>query len=172
MAKSASGPKTLDLAELLHQATTLHQRGQIADAERCYRQILNVRRDHAEARHFLGILRFQQGRGAEALELIGAALKNKPDYAEAYYNRGNILAELGRFADALADYEQALALDSDYVEAHQNRGNVLLRLGRDAAWRATVKARIAANKHRLYGDRACIAALEDFLGREIWAATR
>ena len=31
---------------------------------------------------------------------------------------------------------------------------------------------MAANKHRLYGDRACIAALEDFLGRDIWAAAR
>ena len=45
-----------------------------------------------------------------------------------------------------------------------------VRLGRDMAWREVVKARMAANKHRLYGDRACIAALEDFLGREIWAA--
>lgn len=132
MAKSPSGSKTLDLAELLQQATTLHQRGQLADAERCYRQVLNTRRDHPEARHFLGILRFQQGRGAEALELIGAALKTRPDYPEAYYNRGNIRAQLGHFEDALADYDQALALAADYVEAHQNRGNVLLRLRRYA----------------------------------------
>jgi predicted O-linked N-acetylglucosamine transferase (SPINDLY family) len=47
-----------------------------------------------------------------------------------------------------------------------------VRLGRDAAWRDAVKARVAANKQRLYGDRACIAALEDFLGREVWEATR
>ena len=132
MAKSPSGSKTLDLAELLQKATDFHQRGQLADAERSYRQILNARRDHPEARHFLGILRFQQGRNAEALELIGAALKTKPDYAEAFYNRGNILSQLGRFEDAVADYDQALALAADYVEAHQNRGNALLRLGRHA----------------------------------------
>ncbi|MBX9777863.1 MAG: tetratricopeptide repeat protein [Xanthobacteraceae bacterium] len=132
MAKSPSRSKTLDIAELLQQATMLHQRGQLADAERCYRQVLNVRRDHPETRHYLGILRFQQGRSAEALELMGAALKSKPGYAEAYYNRGNILAQLGRFDDALADYDQAVTLAADYVEAHQNRGNVLLRIGRDA----------------------------------------
>ena len=73
MAKSPS----LDLTQLLHQATTFHQRGQIADAERCYRQLLNVKRDHAEARHFLGILRFQQGRSAEALELIGGRAQDQ-----------------------------------------------------------------------------------------------
>jgi protein O-GlcNAc transferase len=39
------------------------------------------------------------------------------------------------------------------------------RLGRDGEWRMAVKARISANKHRLYHDRACIAALEDFLDR-------
>jgi protein O-GlcNAc transferase len=132
MAKSPSGSKTLDLAELLHQATTLHQRGQLADAERCYRQVLNARRDHPEARHFLGILRFQQGRGAEALELIASALKTKPDYPEALYNRGNVLSQLGRFEEAVASYDQALALSPDNVEAHQNRGNALLRLGRRA----------------------------------------
>ena len=61
--KAPSRSSTRDLAELLQRATGLHQRGQLADAERGYRQILNAKRDHAEARHFLGILRFQQGRG-------------------------------------------------------------------------------------------------------------
>jgi predicted O-linked N-acetylglucosamine transferase (SPINDLY family) len=40
-----------------------------------------------------------------------------------------------------------------------------VRTGRDAAWRATLKTRIASDKHRLYRDRTCIAALEDFLDR-------
>jgi len=130
MAKSLSRSRTRDLAELLQQATTLHQRGQLADAERCYRQVLNARRDHPEARHFLGILRFQQGRSAEALELIGAALTTKPDYAEAYYNRGNILAKLGRYEAALASYDAALALQPGSAEVHHNRGNALFKLER------------------------------------------
>jgi len=40
---------------------------------------------------------------------------------------------------------------------------IAVGLGRSAAERAAVSARIAANKHRIYGDRACIAALEAFL---------
>jgi protein O-GlcNAc transferase len=132
MAKSPSRSGTRDLAELLQQATTLHQHGQLADAERCYRQLLNTQPGHAEARHLFGILRFQQGRSDEALELIAAALKDKPNYPDALYNRGNIFAALGRFEDAVASYDQALALRADYAEAHQNRGNALLRLGRHA----------------------------------------
>ncbi len=131
MAKSPRlGSGERDLAALLDQAVASHQTGRLADAERSYRQILNVRPNHAEARHFLGILRFQQGRGAEALELIAAALKAKPNYPEAHYNRGNVLAQLGRYEEALASYDDALALHPDYVEAEQNRGNALLRLKR------------------------------------------
>jgi protein O-GlcNAc transferase len=37
------------------------------------------------------------------------------------------------------------------------------RLAHDLVWRMEVKQRIAVGKHRLYRDRSCIAALEDFL---------
>src|SRR6185503_4241070 len=40
-----------------------------------------------------------------------------------------------------------------------------VRMGCEPAWRAEVKARIATDKHRLYRDRTCIVALEDFLDR-------
>ncbi len=51
----------------------------------------------------------------------------------------------------------ARSLD-DYV-------SLAVRLGGDAAARAAARAKIAANKHRVYRDRTCIAALEDFLDR-------
>jgi hypothetical protein len=38
-------------------------------------------------------------------------------------------------------------------------------MAEEPAWRAQIKRRIAENKGRLYGDRACISALEDFLDR-------
>jgi protein O-GlcNAc transferase len=38
-----------------------------------------------------------------------------------------------------------------------------VRIARDGAWRSTLRAKIGRNKHRLYRDRDCIAALEDFL---------
>jgi predicted O-linked N-acetylglucosamine transferase (SPINDLY family) len=40
-----------------------------------------------------------------------------------------------------------------------------VRMGREPAWRAEIKTRIATDKHRLYRDRTCITALEDFLER-------
>jgi predicted O-linked N-acetylglucosamine transferase (SPINDLY family) len=40
-----------------------------------------------------------------------------------------------------------------------------VRLACDPAWRAEIKSKMGANKHRVYRDRACITALEAFLAR-------
>ena len=41
-----------------------------------------------------------------------------------------------------------------------------VRLAKDAPLRTAIKAKISQDKHRVYRDGACIAALEDFLDRE------
>jgi protein O-GlcNAc transferase len=45
-----------------------------------------------------------------------------------------------------------------------------VRIARDAGWRSVLRAKIARNKHRLYRDSACIAALEDFLAAQARAS--
>jgi predicted O-linked N-acetylglucosamine transferase (SPINDLY family) len=42
-----------------------------------------------------------------------------------------------------------------------------VRMGREPAWRAEIKARVATDKRRLYRDRTCIVALENFLERAV-----
>ena len=42
-----------------------------------------------------------------------------------------------------------------------------VRMARDAEFRTAIKARIASDKHRLYRDRASIAALQDFIERAV-----
>ena len=102
-------PRRGTLEQLLAQAIGHHQDGKLAEAERFYREILNRKPNHYEARHLLGVLRFQQGRHREALDLIAAALRAKPDYPEALYNHGNILSQLGRYEEAIANYDRAIA---------------------------------------------------------------
>jgi protein O-GlcNAc transferase len=43
--------------------------------------------------------------------------------------------------------------------------SMAVRLARDEPWRMSVKAKIAANKHQVYRDDACISGLERFLDR-------
>ena len=44
---------------------------------------------------------------------------------------------------------------------------IAVRLARDPAWRSEIRGKIAANKHRIWRDRSCIAALEDFLEQAV-----
>jgi tetratricopeptide (TPR) repeat protein len=65
-------------SDTLQKAIALHQQGQLADAEGLYRQILASEPDHFDALHLLGVIRHQQGRHADALELIERALTRSP----------------------------------------------------------------------------------------------
>lgn len=66
----------------------------------------------------------------------------------------------GRHAGAILrmmGVEETIASDKrEYVE-------IAVRLATDRRWYDTVASRMADNKHRVYGDRLCVRALEDFL---------
>jgi tetratricopeptide (TPR) repeat protein len=114
----------------LQNAIALHQRGQMVEAERIYRNILKASRNHFDAQHLLGILKHEQGRNAEALGLIGAALKEKPNEAAALANYGVVCNALKRFDEALACCDKAIALKPDFEAAFNNRGLALYQLKR------------------------------------------
>jgi protein O-GlcNAc transferase len=116
--------------ELLGQAIAFHQTGKLADAERLYRQLMAAAPQDATAPHLLGVVRAQQGRNREALELMSAALKLRPDAPEVLSNYGNVLRAQGRFAEALASYDKALAVKPDYAATLSKRALVLRDLGR------------------------------------------
>ncbi len=122
--------RTLDPELLLDQAAGLHRSGQFGQAERLYGQILAADAGHVEARYRLGLLRAEQGRMAEALELITATVKAKPDHLFALSAQALLLSQAGRLEEALVPLEQALKVDPDSVELNNNRGNVLYALDR------------------------------------------
>ncbi len=107
-----------------------HQAGRLADAERLYRQILEVDCRHADALHLLGVIAHQVGRNDVAVELIGQAIGINGSAAAYHSNLGNVLRNLGRLDDAVASCGAALRIKPDYAEAHSNLGNALKDLGR------------------------------------------
>ncbi len=118
------------LSRALQEAMRLQQQGVLDQAELSYRAILKAQPNHFDALHFLAILRFQQGRYTEALDLVHAALKLDPRAAPAQSNLGLILRKSGRLEEALASFDKALALQPNHVDALNNRGGVLQELGR------------------------------------------
>ena len=123
-----------ELRQACDQAIALHQKGDLAEAERGYRQILMGQPGNFTALHLLGVVRLQQERMAEALELIGSALKINPDSVPALLNFGNVLKALGRMDEALAIYGKALDREPANVTILYNCGNLLREMKRfDAA---------------------------------------
>jgi protein O-GlcNAc transferase len=115
---------------LCAQAIGFLQGGNLSQAEHLFRQVIVADPFNSTANQMLGVLKAQQGRYAEALELLGVALKVNPRSAQILSNRGNILRVLGRFDEALKSYDQAIGVEPRVALLHNNRGNLLLDLSR------------------------------------------
>ena len=124
-------PTSRNLQDLLERAVACHQAGNLAEAERCYRAILETSPDEFDVLHYLGMLRAQCGRREEALVLIRRALNLNPQSTEANANLGNVLVECKRPAEALEYFGKALALAPDNYVALYNRGSALRALKRN-----------------------------------------
>lgn len=120
------------LRDLLEQALVHHRRQEWIAAERLYEQVLRLDARQFDALHLLGVVRHQQGRHAEALELLGKALRVNRGSADAQFYQGLVLAALKRPKDALASYDRALAIKPS-AEIWYNRANALKELDRQAA---------------------------------------
>ena len=120
----------MDLHGMCSGAIQFHQRGQLAEAERIYRQILDLDPHHADSLHLLGVLAHQVGRDNIAVELIRKAIVSDKRPTAYHSNLGTALQALGKLEEAAVCYKQALALKPDLAEAQMNLGAVLQAQGK------------------------------------------
>jgi tetratricopeptide (TPR) repeat protein len=154
----------MSLQSLIDTALRRHQQGDLAGAEQAYQQALAATPANFSLLHGLGVLRAQQGRNAEAVELIGRALQSDANVAIAWLNHGGVLSSLGRLEDSLASYDRAIALAPADIDARRNRAGALFDLGRLEAARAEYARVLAARP-----DDA--EALNDY-GSILWSVGR
>lgn len=111
------------IPELLGNAITYHQAGQLQQAEALYQSILQLQPKNSDALHLLGVIAYQVGKNEIAVNLISQSIAINPSFAEAHNNLGNALKALGQYEEALKCYELTLQLKPDYAEAHVSIGN-------------------------------------------------
>lgn len=114
----------------VQRALGLHQQGQLAAAESLYTAILARHAKQTECLHYLGVIKYQQGRHQEAVDLIKKAINLDKNNPEAHSNLGLALHGNGRHQLALDSYARALALNPRHPDALNNRGNVHRDLNR------------------------------------------
>jgi predicted TPR repeat methyltransferase len=122
-------PAQVPVEEALRVALALHRSGDLADAEKLYRRILEGCPEQPETLHFLGILVRQQNRRGEAIDLMQRAIAAAPGYVSAHNNLGNLFSEDGRFEEARDCVLRALELSRDDPLAINNLGIIEGALG-------------------------------------------
>lgn len=110
----------------INEALELHHAGRLAEAERAYRQILQVQPNQYHALHFLGVLKAQQGDMAASAELVGRSLALFPNNPLAEFHLGEALRQTGRAAVAAAHYRRSVDLDPGFVPAYAGLAECLV----------------------------------------------
>jgi len=116
-------------AQLLAQATTLHQTGKLNEAHAIYQNVLSENPQHTQAMTMLGGIYIQAGQHKQGLTVIRQSLAINPKQADAYYIGGIALQALKNLDHALDFYNHAIFLKPDFADAHNNHGNTLRDLG-------------------------------------------
>lgn len=118
------------LSQVLERAIKLHKANHLVQAERAYRQVLDIAPENPKALYCLGQMMAAEGRHGAAKRLFRALLAVKPDAEKAWLWLGRSLEAQRRFAEAADVYRKAITLNPDFAVAHNNLGNALFMLGR------------------------------------------
>jgi tetratricopeptide (TPR) repeat protein len=110
---------------LLDEAQAHQAAGRLPQAQAAARQFLAGSPNDPAARHLLGLILFQSGRGPEALVEIEKAVAAEPRRWDFLGNYGLILATLGETEKAISVYQQALQLESRSADIWYNLGLAL-----------------------------------------------
>jgi len=102
--------KKTDESRFLASSLWHFQDGRLDEADECCRLVLKANPDNMQANHLLGVIRFRQGRIAEASDLLKRAAASPMATAETFNNFGVALMKLGQTEEAIAAFEQALVL--------------------------------------------------------------
>lgn len=115
------------------QAVSFYQHGDLERARAVAEEFLRAHPRHFEAIHFLGVVAYQTGRRAEALQLFDQSIAIEPGQAAVYCHRGTLLHDLRMFDAAIASFDKAIALKPDFAEAYCSRGISMQELGQQQA---------------------------------------
>ena len=122
-----------DAADVLTAALEQHQAGRHDDAERLYRQALEVDPHEPTALYLYGLMAFETGRADQAAALFETVVALRPNHAEAQTTLARLRHWNGEHSAAIAGYRRAVALDADRAEAAIGLANALRESGEIAA---------------------------------------
>ncbi|MFY8095042.1 MAG: tetratricopeptide repeat protein [Niveispirillum sp.] len=141
----------MDINALVDRAVSLHQAGDLAQAEALYRDILVTVPGLADIHYLLGMAAFGQGKATAAVKSIRTAVRLKPGVGEWSLNLGIALRQSGESIAALESLEAAAALFATVpfrrADALAESGAVLAGLGRETEAEQALREALALVSH-------------------------
>lgn len=105
------------------------ENGAWEQAEKFYRQCLEIEGSMAAGHTNLGNLLHRQGRLDEAKACYEEALIHEPEQPEARFNLGNLLGERGQTDLAIVELRHVCSRSPSFADAHYNLGLLLAQVG-------------------------------------------
>jgi tetratricopeptide (TPR) repeat protein len=118
---------------ILGLARTAHQAGELFEAERLLRGLMDLAPGDVEALVSLAVVLVSQGRPEEGLALLTSKAAGLPEHASFLAARGSIHLLLGRPQLAISDLRKAVRLKPEWVHPRNVLGMAELRAGRQGA---------------------------------------
>ena len=115
---------------LINQAIQFHLKGNIPEATKCYKKIIDQGCKDYKVFANYGVILKNFGKLKEAEKSTRIAIELNPDYAMAYCNLGAILKDLGKLKEAEKSTRKAIELSPDIAEVQSNLGSILKNLGK------------------------------------------
>jgi tetratricopeptide (TPR) repeat protein len=100
--------------------------GQLAEAERHYRDVLTLEPDYAEAHNNYGNVLARLNHLLEAEIHLRRAIELLPDFDLAHHNLGNVLLRQQRIPEAIQHYEHSVRLAPSQAGYRYSLGNALM----------------------------------------------
>jgi len=140
-----------NIRDMMIEAVKLHQAGDLAQAERIYREVLRLNPNQGDALNLLGTLATKTGKPDVAIDLIRRALAVAPHEPEFHANLAAAYQAAGDVPAAVRHYREVIRLKPPAVAARVHLSDALLEQGDlDEAQRHAEDV--------LAGDRDCAAA--------------
>ncbi len=127
-AASSVGDQRTSEAARLPDAVAAHGRGDLDQALRLYRRILDADPLHVDALNLAGLALVQRGDFAGAAAFLARAIVVDPGFAEALNHFALVLLRTGQALPALRVLLRALAVKPLFAEAHANCGSAFFEL--------------------------------------------
>lgn len=118
------------VAEVIQAGLAAQRQGELDEAMRAYRAVLDTDPRNPDALHLLGTVHGQKGELPEAERLIRKAIAAAPGMPQFHSNLGGILRARGDAAAAEAEYRRAIELKPENAEAFTGLGQLLREQGR------------------------------------------